>query len=407
MSSEGSSNNSALEGLKVVDLSTLIAGGLIGTFLGDYGADVIKVEHPKYGDRLRDFCVEPLKTGSSSWWTVFARNKRCVTLNLSNPKGGEILTRLVRDTDVLIENFRPGTLERWNIGWNQLSSINPRLVMVRVTGFGQTGPYSKRPGFGTLAEAMSGFAHITGFPDGPPTLPPLALADGIAAMVGTWSTMMALYHRDAHETGRGQYIDLAIYEPLLHMLGPQITDYDQQGIIQNRVGNRVPFAAPRNTYKTKDGKWLALSATVQSVAERVMSAIGRPELAKDSRFKDNRSRVENIELLDKLIGDWISERTEREVMRVFEESEGTIAPVYDVTDIIQDPHIIAREMISTVSDPSLGRVRMQNVVPKMSATPGKIRWPGAKKGAHNDEIYMKSLGMSEADLEQLKVEGVI
>lgn len=400
-----SKNDLPLNGLKVIDVSTLVAGGLISTFLGDYGAEVIKVEHPQYGDRLREFCLTPLNTGSSSWWTVYSRNKYCVTLNLN--KGQDLLIRLVKDADVLIENFRPGTLERWNIGWERLSEINPRLVMVRVTAFGQTGPYKDRPGFGTLAEAMSGFAHITGFPDGPPTLPPLALADGIAALVGTWATMIALYHRDIRKGGKGQYIDLAIYEPIFHILGPQTTDYEKLGVVWNRVGNRVPFAAPRNAYQTKDERWVAMSATTQPIAERVMQAIGHPELAKDPKFRDNRSRVANIEELDKLIAEWMGRHTEEEIIRAFEKVEGAIAPIYDITRILEDPQFKARETVTSVNDPVLGKTLMQNLIPKMSMTPGKIRWTGAAKGAHNHEIYRKRLGISESEFSQLTAEGVV
>ncbi len=398
--------NLPLSGLKVIDISTLLAGGLVSTFLGDFGAEVIKVEHPQSGDPLREFGTK-LSTGSSSWWTVFSRNKYCVTLNLSKPKGKEILLRIVEEADVIIENFRPGRLEEWNIGYDRLSLINPRLVMVRATGFGQTGPYKDRPGFGTLAEAMSGFAHITGFPDGPPTLPPIGLADSIAALVGVWATMIALYDRDIKKSGRGQYIDLAIYEPIFHILGPQTTDYDQLGIVQNRTGNRIPFSAPRNVYKTADGRWVALSASSQSIAVRVLQAIGRAELADDPRFKDNRSRVENSEELERLIGKWMSQHTEEEAMRVFELAECALAPIYDITRIVKDPHFLQRETITVVEDKTLGKVRMQNVIPKMSATPGRIRWTGAEKGAHNVEIYNKRLGISESELSLLHDEGVI
>ncbi len=398
--------NLPLSGLRVIDISTLLAGGLISTFLGDFGADVIKVEHPQNGDPLREFGTK-LKTGSSAWWTVFGRNKFCVTLNLSKPKGKEILLRLVKEADVVIENFRPGRLEQWGIGYERLSQVNPRIVMVRVTGFGQSGPYKDRPGFGTLAEAMSGFAHITGFPDGPPTLPPIGLADSIAALVGVWATMIALYDRDIKKSGKGQYVDLAIYEPIFHILGPQTTDFDKLGIVQNRTGNRIPFSAPRNAYKTADGRWVALSASSQSIAERVMEAIGRPELANDPRFRDNRSRLENAEELDGMIERWIGHHSEEEVLRVFEEAECAIAPIYDITRIVKDPHFLQRGTITEVEDKTLGKIKMQNVIPKMSATPGRIQWTGAEKGAHNVEVYNRRLGISASELSLLRDEGVI
>lgn len=391
-----------LAGLRVIDAASLFAGPLIASLLGDFGADVIKIEHPG-GDSLRKTGYQ--KDGVPLWWKVVGRNKRCVTLDLK--RGQDIFKRLVTTADVLIENFRPGTLEGWGIGWNVLSAVNPRLVMVRVTGFGQTGPYRNRPGFGTLAEAMSGFAHITGQPDGPPTLPPFGLADGIAAHYGTFATMFALYERDAKGSGKGQIIDLSIYEPIFALLGYQPTLYDQLGIVQQRCGNRSVNNAPRNTYKTKDGRWVALSASAPSIVDRVLRLTGGAEFAEDPRFKTAAGRLAAIEEINSVVGGWIGRHTLAEVTAAFEQSEGAIAPVFDIAQIFEDPQFQARDDVISVPDDELGSVRMQNVFPFMSRTPGRIRHAGPRKGSHNAEIFCGELGFSDEELVKLGQEGII
>jgi formyl-CoA transferase len=398
--------NLPLEGLKVVDIAVLFASPTISQNMGDFGAEVIKVEHPKLGDSLRS--LGAAKNGIPLWWKITNRNKKCVTLDLGKPEGQEIFKQLIADADVLTENFRPGTLEKWGIGWEVLHAINPRLVFVRVSGFGQTGPYKDQPGFGTLAEAMSGFAHITGQPDGPPTLPGTGLADAVAGQFGTWSVMFALYERD-HKSGKGQYIDLSVLEPIFAMLGDQAITYDQLGTVQQRTGNRVPsIGAPRNIYKTGDGKWVALSANAPALATRVFAAIGQPELINDPRFADNRARIANIDEVDAIVGGWIGARTAEEVLRQFAKYECACMPVYSIADIFVDPHFQAREAITTVQDPDLGPVKMQNVIPKLSRTPGKIRWPGpTRMGQHNEEIYGGKLGIARERLAELKEKGVI
>lgn len=395
-----------LEGLNVVDIAVLFAGPTISQNLGDFGADVIKVEHPELGDSLRS--LGATKDGVPLWWKVTNRNKKCVTLDLSKPEGQTLLKELIADADVLTENFRPGTLEKWGLGWDVLHGVNPRLVMVRVSGFGQTGPYKDRPGFGTLAEAMSGFAHITGQPDGPPTLPGYGLADSMAGQFGTWAVMFALYERD-HKSGRGQMLDLSVMEPIFTTTGDQALAYDQLGVVQQRTGNRVPsIGAPRNVYRAKDGVWLALSANAPALAKRVFAAIGRPELNDDPRFADNRARIANIDEVDAIVGGWIAERRAAEVLATFDEYECACVPVYDIAGIFADPHVRARETITTVEDPELGPVRMQNVVPKFSRTPGRVRWPGpTDMGQHNREIYCGRLGLSDARLAELQAQGVI
>ena len=398
--------NLPLEGLKVVDIAVLFASPTISQNMGDFGAEVIKVEHPKLGDSLRS--LGAAKNGIPLWWKITNRNKKCVTLDLGKPEGQEIFKHLIADADVLTENFRPGTMEKWGIGWEVLHAINPRLVFARVSGFGQTGPYKDQPGFGTLAEAMSGFAHITGQPDGPPTLPGTGLADAVAGQFGTWSVMFALYERD-HKSGKGQYIDLSVLEPIFAMLGDQAITYDQLGTVQQRTGNRVPsIGAPRNIYKTGDGKWVALSANAPALATRVFAAIGQPELINDPRFKDNRARIANIDEVDAIVGGWIGARTAEDVLRQFAEHECACMPVYSIADIFVDPHFQAREAITTVQDPDLGPVKMQNVIPKLSRTPGQIRWPGpTRMGQHNEEIYGGKLGISRERLMELKEKGII
>jgi crotonobetainyl-CoA:carnitine CoA-transferase CaiB-like acyl-CoA transferase len=399
-------NSLPLEGLKVVDAAILFASPTISQNMGDFGAEVIKVEHPKLGDSLRS--LGATKNGIPLWWKITNRNKKCVTLDLGKPEGAEIFKKLVADADVVTENFRPGTLERWGLGWEVLHALNPRMILVRVSGFGQTGPYKEKPGFGTLAEAMSGFAHITGPADGPPTLPGTGLADAVAGQFGTWAVMMALYERD-HKSGKGQYIDLSVLEPIFTILGDQAITYDQLGVIQQRTGNRVPsIGAPRNIYKTKDGKWIALSANAQAMGARVFNAIGQPDLINDPRFKDNRARIAHIDEVDAIVGGWIAQHTAVDALRIFDEHECAAAPVYDIAGIFADPHFQARETVTTVQDPDLGPVKMQNVIPRLSRTPGKIRWPGpTRMGEHNEEIYCGKLGMSREQLAELKEKGVI
>ena len=391
----------ALQGIKVIDAATLFAGPLAATVLGDFGAEVLKVEHPK-GDPARSHGYE--KDGVGLWWKMLGRNKRAVTLSLSTPEGAEIFANLARDADVVIESFRPGTLERWNLGYEQLSEENPGLVLARVTGFGQFGPYSNRPGFGTIAESMSGFAHVTGQPDGPPTLPPFGLADGIAALATAYAILTALRARDA--TGKGQVVDLAIIEPIFTILGPQPIAYDQLGVIQERTGNRSNNNAPRNTYKTKDGKWVAVSTSAQNIAERVMRLVGRPELIDEPWFQKGSERAKHADELDEAVGSWISERTTDEVVAAFEEANAAITPIYNVEDIMQDPQYGALDSIISVEDPELGPIQMQNVLFRLSETPGEVKWSGPRLGEHNEEVYGE-LGIDKERLEELKAEGVV
>ncbi|MFD3441452.1 CaiB/BaiF CoA transferase family protein [Streptomyces sp. NPDC058685] len=391
-----------LQGLRVLDLATLFAGPLAATMLGDFGAEVIKVEHPTRPDPSRGHGAA--RNGVGLWWKLLGRNKRTITLDLSTSGGRETLLRLAATADVIVENFRPGTLEKWQLGWDELSAVNPRLVLTRVTGFGQFGPYSHRPGFGTLAEAMSGFASITGEPDGPPTLPPFGLADSIAALATSYAVMTALTARQV--TGRGQVVDMAIIEPILTVLGPQPLWYDQVGYVQTRTGNRSGNNAPRNTYRTADGHWVAVSTSAQSIAERVMTLVGRPDVIDEPWFTTGSGRAEHADILDDAVGGWIAERSRTETMEAFEKAEAAIAPIYDIRDVMEDPQYQALDSITEVPDPELGPLRMQNVLFRLSETPGAIRWAGRPHGADTDAV-LTELGLTGADISALRTQGAL
>ena len=363
----------ALDGLRVLDLSSLYAAPLIATNLGDFGAEVIKVEHPR-GDDARRWGLA--KDGVPLWWKSVARNKRVIALDLGTEEDRAVVRRLAAGADVLIENFRPGRLERWGLGPEALHADNPGLVIVRVTGFGQTGPYSDRPGFGTLAEAFSGFAHMTGQPDGPPTLPPFGLADAVCGLAGTYATLAALYWRDAAGGDAGQVIDLSLYEPLFSVLGPQVTEFSALGVVQNRQGNRSPRTSPRNAYRTSDERWVAISGGTQQIADRVLRAVEREDLVGDPRFCDAAARRANADDLDAIVAGWIAAHRLDQVLARFEEVQAPIAPVYDTRQILDDPQYQARESFVRCPDPDLGEVTIPGIVPRLSRTPGQVRWTG-------------------------------
>jgi crotonobetainyl-CoA:carnitine CoA-transferase CaiB-like acyl-CoA transferase len=398
----GHTEAGSLGGVRVLDLATLFAGPLAATLLGDFGAEVVKVEHPAQPDPSRGH--GPSKDGIGLWWKLLGRNKRTITLDLSKRGGRETLLRLAADVDVIIENFRPGTLEKWDLGWEELSAANPRLVLARVTAFGQFGPYAHRPGFGTLAEAMSGFAAITGEAGAPPTLPPFGLADSIAGLATAYAVLTALAARD--RTGEGQVIDMAIIEPILTVLGPQPIWYDQLGHVQPRTGNRSANNAPRNTYRTADGSWVAVSTSAQSIAERVMRLVGRPDVIDEPWFATGADRALHADILDGAVGAWIAERTRDEVLAAFEKAEAAIAPVQDVRDVMTDPQYQALDTVTTVDDPELGPLRMQNVLFRLSATPGAIHWAGRPHGADTDAV-LTELGLTGPEIEALRAEGAL
>ncbi|HWF57927.1 MAG TPA: CoA transferase [Candidatus Dormibacteraeota bacterium] len=392
-----------LANVRVLDIASFMAAPMAAMWLADFGAQVVKVEHPR-GDMMRSW--GSVKDGTPLFWKMVGRNKRSVTIDLHHPDGQELLRRMAAKADVVVENFRPGTLAGWGLDYERLSAINPRLVMLSVSGFGQTGPYSPRAGFGTLAEAMSGYAFSTGDPDGPPTLPSFGLADSVTGLCGAYAVLLALHERDT-VSNRGQSIDLAIYEPMMVMMGHQFVEYDQLGIVAQRLGSRLPFAAPRNVFLTRDKRWVAMSCSAQSVFERACSAIGHPELVHDARFTDNRARTENYKALDDIFGEWIAARPAEEVLTTLNDAGGAAAPIYDVADVFADPHFQFRENLASVADEDLGVVRMQNVAPKLSRTPGRIDWTGPALGAHTAEVLDEWIGMGEDEVSTLRAQGVI
>ena len=385
-----------LSGVKVVDIANFLAGPVCSMFLADFGAEVVKLERPDTGDELRYWGND--RDGVGLMYKMVNRNKLSVTADLRTPLGVEIVRRLVADADVVVENFRKGTLERWGLGYDVLSAVNPGLVLVRLTGFGQTGPNSHRPGFGTLAEGYAGYAYITGYPDRPPLLPGFGLADESAGLMAAFLAMVALKEREA--SGLGQVVDLAIYEPLFTLLGPQVVDFDQLGLVQERNGSRLPFTAPRNTYRTRDDKWVSISGSAQSTFERMCEALGVPELVTDPRFLDNRCRIRNAGALDEALQAAIVLHDREPLIALFDSFDAAVAPCNSIAEIFEDAHFQARENIVAIEDTELGGpIRMQNVAGKFSRTPGGIRRAGPPLGAHNRAILVERLGFDEAELE--------
>jgi crotonobetainyl-CoA:carnitine CoA-transferase CaiB-like acyl-CoA transferase len=384
-----------LAGFKVLDISNFLAAPMCSMYLADFGAEVLKVERPGHGDEVRYWGEN--KDGIGLYYKVINRGKRSITLDLRTPFGVEAVKRLVKDVDIIVENYRTGTLEKWGLGYDVLSAINPGLIMVRVTGWGQTGPNRMRPGFGTLAEAYAGFVHINGEPDRPPLLPGFGLADSTTGLMAAYLASVALHEKRA--SGRGQVIDLAIYETLLTLLGPQVVNYDQLGLVQERAGSRLPFTAPRNTYRTRDDFYVSIGGSAQSTFERICAALEVPDLVQDRRFATNRERLTNAAALDVELQAAIERFDRDDLLARFVAIDATVAPVNNVADVIADPHVQARENIITLDDEELGGpVRIQNVVGKLSRTPGEVTRAGPRLGAHNREGLVGQLGYSEAEL---------
>jgi crotonobetainyl-CoA:carnitine CoA-transferase CaiB-like acyl-CoA transferase len=384
-----------LTSLKVLDLGVILAGPLCATFLGDLGADVVKVERPDSGDSMRGIGWKHPDAKDSIWWKIVGRNKRSVTMNLREEDGQEGLRRLAAGADVLIDGFRPGVMERWGCGWEELHQLNPKLVMCRVSGFGQTGPGKSRPGFGTLAEAMSGLAAVTGWPDTPPTLPAFGLADSIAGLTSAMATLAAIHERET-VSGEGQMVDVALTEPLMALLGPQLPTWELLGIQQQRTGNRAPFVAPRGAYECSDGKWLALSGSTQETAARIFRAIGHPEFLEDPRFATNQDRLQNADALDEAIGAWTKQLPREQAIAALSSGEVAVAAVYDSADILADEHFQARESFTRIDDDELGKVVMPNIIARHSRTPGKIRHtgPSLDQDGHELESIIAAWGES-------------
>ena len=399
-----------LEGLRVLDLSTMISGGFATTLLADQGADVVKVEHPEYLDPIRQW--GPFDDGESLWWKGISRNNRCVTLDLSTEEGRALALELAEDVDFVFENFRPGTVERWGLGYEDFRSVNEGVIMVRLSGYGQTGPRAQDRGFGSIAEGMSGFAHLNGFPDSEPLLPPMPLADLTAAQFAVQGAMFALFEReigsDGSGSGEGQVVDVSLYEPLSRLFVGEMEAYDRVGRVRQRTGNASDTSAPRNLYEAADG-YVALSASAQSIFENVMRAIDREELIDDPRFENNDKRVAHSEVLDEVIEDWTSERPREEVIETMTEHGAIVGPIYDISDVFEDEQYRARNDIIETRDGRDGErtIKTHAPIPKFSRTPGEVRYAGPEPGSHNEEVYLEELGLSRERYEELDEAGVI
>ncbi|HVC69328.1 MAG TPA: CoA transferase [Acidimicrobiales bacterium] len=393
-----------LQGLRVVDTATLAAGPVVATAFAEFGADVVKVEQPGKGDPMRTWGERKDEVGLV--WKSISRNKRCVTLDLRLREGRELFHQLLEVSDVAIFGNRPSALERWGLDWPSVHRAHPHLVMLHISGYGAGGPKSDRPGFGTLAEAMSGFAHLTGQPDGPPTLPPFMLADGVAGLAATYAVMMALYHRDVHG-GQGQLVDVNLVEPLARLIESATLTYDQLGVIPTRMGNRLDASAPRNAYRTADGRWMAISGASPNIALRVFRAVERPDMAENPDYVDPVMRQARAAEVDEAVASWVARHTLEEAMSVFEVAEVAAAPVYDAAQLMADEHLRARGTFVAVHDPDLGPVTVQAPVARLSATPGRIEHLGRALGADNDAVFGELLGVEPDRLAALREAGVI
>lgn len=394
-----------LAGLRILDISTVIAGPLAATLLSDLGADVVKVELPGSGDPLRE--LPPHHRGAPLWWKVTNRNKRGITLDLRTPEGGALFRKLLPRFDVLVENFRPGTLAKWGLGSDELARVNPRLITLRVTGFGQTGPYAHRPGFARIFEALSGFTHLCGESDGPPMHLGFPISDSVAALFGAMGVMAAVHQRAADPTGRGQEIDLSATESMFRLLDFLAIEYDQTGVVRGRRGNLNPYSAPSDIYRTRDGLWLTIAVSTPALYRRLVEAIGRPDLANDERFATNRQRIAHRSEIEGVVADWVARHTAREITERFDCEGVSCSTIKAIDEIFDDPQVLAREAIVTVEDAELGPVKMQCVVPRFSRTPGSIRGTGPMLGEHNAEIYGDLLGLPVAEQEALREAGAI
>jgi formyl-CoA transferase len=392
-----------LAGLRVLELGTLLAGPFCGQLLGDFGAEVIKIEPPNQGDPMRVWGREKAG-GKSLWWPVVARNKKAITLDLRQADGQALLKDLVKQSDFLLENFRPGTMEKWGLGWSELSAINPRLIMIRVSGFGQTGPYSRQAGFGAIGEAMGGLRYVVGDPSTPPSRMGISIGDSLAATFACIGALSALHHRE--KTGRGQVVDSAIYEAVLNMMESLVTEFDKVGYIRERTGAILPNVAPSNVYKTSDGMVL-IAANQDTVFSRLAEAMGQPGLAQDPKYSTHGARGAHQVELDALVERWTQTLTTRQVLDLMDKFGVPAGLIYRAPDMLEDPHFQARDAIVSVPHPDFGELRMQNVAPKLSETPGSIRSPSPALGQHNDEIYRSVLGLTEERYAELKSAKVI
>lgn len=395
-----------LVGIRVLELGSLLAGPFVGRLLGDFGAEIIKAEPPGVGDPLREWGPDRYK-GRSLWWPVQSRNKKLITLNLRDERGQDLCRRLAAESDVLVENFRPGTLERWGLEPERLKEINPELIVARVSGFGQTGPYASRAGFASVGEAMGGIRYINGFPDQPPPRTGISLGDSLAAMFAAQGILMALVHRERNGGG-GQVVDASILESCFALLESMVPEYDRLGSIREPSGTVLGHVAPSNIYRSSDGKWVVIAANAESLWKRLCETIGRPDLLEDPRFETHRDRGQNMAELDEIIGEWAGRHDAEEIDRIMAEAGVVSGPVNSIEDIFSDPHMKAREMLIEMEDPELGELAAPGIVPKLSETPGAAAFTGAwELGERNAEVYGDLLGLSAAEIAELGEEGVI
>ena len=394
-----------LEGVRILDIGTAVAGPFGPTMLSDFGAEVIKVELPGSGDLLRN--IAPMYEGKSLFWAVEARNKKSITLDLRQPKGQDLLKKLVRISDVVVENFQPGTLERWDLGYEALKEVNEKIILVRVSGYGQDGPYKDKPGYDRIGQAVAGLINVTGYPEHPPVKAGFAVCDYMTGIMNALATMIALYYRDINKDGKGQWADISLYETIFRVSEFTTSQYDKLGIIRNRTGNRHPAASPGDAYLTKDEKWVVILVPSDTMFKRLIKAMGRDELIDDPRFKDPVKRVENADAINGIVADWIRQYTMLEIRDILDAAEVPVAPIYNIKDIFEDPHYQARQDIIEVEDSRIGKVKMQGVFPRLSLTPGQVYRSAPALGEHNEEIYGELLGLSQEEIGRLQEEKII
>ncbi|WP_102347249.1 CaiB/BaiF CoA transferase family protein [Bacillus sp. Marseille-P3661] len=393
-----------LEGVKVLELGVLIAGPFASRLMADFGAEVIKVETPKKGDPIRNWRM--VHNGTSLWWYVQSRNKKSITLDLKSTEGQNVIKKLIEEVDIVIENFRPGTLEKWGIGYEDLKKINPKLIMVRISGYGQDGPYKDKPGFGSIGEAMGGIRYLTGYPDRPPTRVGISLGDSVSSLYAVIGALMALRHRDVNK-GEGQIVDVALYESIFSLMESMVPEYDKFHHIRERTGSILPGIAPSNIYLSKDGKYVVIGANGDSIYKRLMILMDRKDLAEDECFQTNEGRAKHMEYIDGEIGKWTKQYELQDVLQLLDQSGIPAGPIYNIEDMMKDPHFLARKMFEDVQVEGLGNLKVPGIIPKLSETPGSIDWAGPKLGEHNEEVIKKLAGLSDEQFNKLKELGVI
>ena len=394
-----------LSGLRVLEMGSLIAGPFAGRLFADFGAEVIKVETPGSGDPIRKWRM--MHEDTSLWWYVQSRNKKSVTVDLKSEEGQDIIKDLIKSTDILIENFRPGKLEEWGLGYEDLKKINPKIIMVRISGYGQDGPYSKKPGFGSVGESIGGIRNVTGYEDRPPVRVGISLGDSISSLYAVISAMMAVYNRDVAGTGTGQFIDVALYEAVFSLMESMVPEYDYYNFIRERTGSALPGIVPSNTYQCKDGKYIVIGGNGDSIFKRLMTAIGREDIREDSKYRSNDDRAKYPEFLDGVITEWTLQHTLSEAQEKLDEFDVPHGPIYSIADIFEDAHYQARNMIEDVEVEGLGQLKMPGIMPKFSETPGEIKWAGPKLGEHNEEVYRELLNYSDEHMDYLTKKGII